>query len=180
MVSLGLLERDVERPPAIKTRLHELKESADAVLENLHALAADLRPASLDHVGVVPAIEQYVTSLRKRTGLSVQFVSVGMEGRRLPREIEITLYRVVQESLANVLRHARAGSAGVLLEYRDGRVVAIIEDDGAGFDPQEAMRRGRLGLFGMRERAEMLGGSLTVESAPGTGTTVYAELPCSC
>ena len=90
---------------------------------------------------------------------------------------ETAIYRIVQEALTNVGRHARASHVGVLLECRGDRLVAIIEDDGLGFDPQAAMRSGRLGLLGIRERAEMLGGSLEVESSPGSGTTLFVEVP---
>ena len=97
---------------------------------------------------------------------------------RLPAQIETTVYRVVQEALTNVVRHAQARRAGVILERRHDTVVAIIEDDGIGFDPEEAARRNRLGVLGMRERAEMTGGTLTVESAPASGTTIFLEIPC--
>lgn len=94
-----------------------------------------------------------------------------------PAETETMLYRIVQEALTNVTRHAQAGHVGILLERRDDRVTAIIEDDGVGFDPEEARRRGRLGLLGMSERATMLGGKLTIESSPGKGTTVFVDIP---
>ncbi|RME40691.1 MAG: hypothetical protein D6796_16880, partial [Caldilineae bacterium] len=109
--------------------------------------------------------------------LTVQFEAVGLEGERLPPEVETALYRIVQEALTNVARHARATRVGVLLERRDDRLVAIVEDDGVGFAPEEvAQTNGRLGLFGMRERAEMLGGTLSIESEPGKGTTIFVEV----
>jgi signal transduction histidine kinase len=83
----------------------------------------------------------------------------------------------VQEALTNVARHAQASHVGVLLECRGGRLVVIVEDDGVGCDPQTALQSGRLGLLGMRERAEMLGGSLELESTPGAGTTLFVEVP---
>ena len=89
----------------------------------------------------------------------------------------MTLYRIVQEALTNTVRHAHAKHVGVIVEMRDGAVVAIVEDDGIGFDEAAAAPRDRLGLFGMQERARMSGGHLTVESAPGKGTTVFIEIP---
>src|SRR5450756_503163 len=103
--------------------------------------------------------------------------------RRTPRSTQSRssaasdVYKRQQEALTNVTRHAQAGHVGILLEQRDDRVTAIIEDDGVGFDPEEARRRGRLGLLGMSERATMLGGKLTIESSPGKGTTVFVDIP---
>ncbi len=87
------------------------------------------------------------------------------------------MYRVVQEALANVARHSHAHHASIVLERRPGSVLAIVEDDGEGFDYDEALTRGRLGLVGMRERAAVVGGKLTIETAPGAGTTVFMEAP---
>lgn len=177
MVGLRLLEKEVERPETLLARLADLKRMTDGVLEDLHRLAMDLRPASLDHVGLVAALRQYVELYSRQHGLAVQFESVGLDGERLPTEVEIALYRIVQEALTNVVRHARATRTDVLLERRGDRLVAIVEDDGAGFDPEAAVQNSRLGLFGMRERAEMLAGTLAIESAPGSGTTVFVEIP---
>ncbi len=177
MVGLRLIEKEADRPESILTRLAELKRMTDGVLEDLHRLAMDLRPTSLDHLGLVAALRQYAQEYSRQHGLSVQFETVGLDGERLPPEVETALYRIVQEALTNVVRHAQATRADVLLERRGNRVVAIVEDDGAGFDPDAAVQNGRLGLFGMRERAEMLGGTLAVESVPGAGTTVFVEIP---
>ncbi len=98
---------------------------------------------------------------------------------RLPSEVEIPVYRVVQEALANIMRHAQARNVGVVVERRGHLVRAIVEDDGNGFDVETALQRGRLGLLGMRERVDMLGGKLTIESRRGKGTTVFAEVPCA-
>lgn len=177
MVGLRLLEKEADRPEAVVARVAGLKRTTDEVLENLHRLAVDLRPASLDHLGLVPALRQYLEAYSRQHGLSVQFEVVGMDDERLPPAVEITLYRVVQEALTNVVRHARATHVDVLLERRHDRVVAIVEDNGVGFHPGRVEEGGHLGLFGMRERAEMLGGTLSVESTPGVGTTVFVEVP---
>ncbi|GAB4534719.1 MAG: hypothetical protein Fur0018_24680 [Anaerolineales bacterium] len=175
MVGLRLLENEREDPLAMLTRIADLKRTADAVLENLHRLAMDLRPASLDHLGLVAALQQYTETCAQRYQLDVQFEAVGLDETRLPAEIEIALYRVVQEALTNVARHAQASRADVLLEQRGNCLVLIVEDDGVGFTPLQDT--GRLGVFGMHERAEMLGGRLTIESQTGQGTTLYMEIP---
>jgi signal transduction histidine kinase len=149
------------------------------VLESLHQLAMDLRPASLDHLGLVPALLQYVKVIGDRFGIIAQFKAVGVEGERFSSDVETALYRIVQEALTNIVRHAQAARADVLLERRGDRVIVVIEDNGHGFDATAARfaQQGHLGLVGMQERAEMLGGSLVIESAVGTGTTIVVEVP---
>ena len=97
--------------------------------------------------------------------------------QRLPNEVETALYRIVQETLTNVARHAGARSVSVLIERRNGNVIAVVEDDGAGFEAAEVENERHLGMFGMRERAELLGGRLTIESTPGSGASVFVEIP---
>jgi signal transduction histidine kinase len=147
------------------------------VLENLHRLAVDLRPASLDHMGLIAALRQYVEAFERQHGLTMQFEVVGLDDERLPPTVETNLYRIVQEALTNVVRHAQASHVDVLLERRGDQVVTIIEDNGIGFDPDGTGQSTRLGLLGMRERAEMLGGTLAVESSGNSGTTIYVEVP---
>jgi PAS domain S-box-containing protein len=177
MVGLKLLERDAADPEAVLQRTAELRKTADGVLDNLHRLAMDLRPASLDHLGLVPSLQQYTALVGRQSELSVRFEALGLDGKRLAPDVETNIFRIAQEALTNVIRHAHATQADVLLENREQGVLLIIEDNGIGFDYDEAARRGRLGLFGMRERAEMLGGHVVVETSPGTGTTVFVEVP---
>ncbi len=176
MVGLRLLEREAQQPEAVVAGVAELKRLVDRVLENLHRLAMDLRPASLDHLGLVAALRQYAEALSDQHGLVVQFETVGLCDR-LPSDVESSIYRMVQEALTNVIRHARATRVDVLLEQRDDKLIVIVEDNGVGFDPMAAMQNGHLGLFGVRERAEMLGGTLVLESAAGAGTTLLMEVP---
>jgi signal transduction histidine kinase len=147
------------------------------MLDNLHRLAMNLRPASLDYLGLKPALEQYVETFGIQHGLNVQFETVGLEGERLPATVETALYRVVQEALTNVARHAQATRVDVVLERRGDQFVVLIEDDGVGFDARAAIQSGRLGLVGIRERVRMLGGTLAIESTAGAGTTVLVEVP---
>jgi PAS domain S-box-containing protein len=177
MVGLRLLENEAGNPETIPARVAELKRTTDSVLENLHRLAMDLHPATLDHLGLVPALRQYVETFGRQHHLTLQFETVGFDDeRRLPLEIETNLYRIVQEALANVTRHAQATHADVLLERRGQQIVVVVEDDGIGFEPETKKLSGRLGLVGMRERAEMMGGKLEIESTIGVGTTIYVEI----
>jgi signal transduction histidine kinase len=177
MLRLGLLERDLQSGLPVAGRVAELKRTVDEVLEGLHGLASDLRPASLDHVGLVPALRQYTERLAERHHLVVDFSAIGLQEERLPPPIEITIYRIVQEALVNVVRHAQATHADVIIERRADHVRILIEDNGVGFEPTRALESGRLGLLGIRERAETLGGQLVIDSVPGTGTTLLVEVP---
>lgn len=174
---LQLLERETGGE-GVAARVAELKQTTDAVIDSLHRLAAALRPASLDLVGLDAALRQYLRSIEAKWGLTVRYKARGLKGERLPAAVETTLYRVVQEAVTNVVRHASATGVDVLVERRDGRVVAMVEDDGKGFVPATVLGTECLGLIGMRERAEALGGTLTVESAPGDGTTIAVEVAC--
>jgi len=176
MVGLGLLERDADASESVIERVNELKKTTNDILENLHRLAINLRPASLDHLGLKAALRQYIEMFGRQHKLKTQFELVGLDDKRLPPAVETNIYRIVQEALTNVVRHAKATQVDVLLERRGDQMVTIIEDNGVGFEP-EAAGTGRLGLLGMRERAEMMGGSLVVESTLGSNTTIYVEVP---
>jgi PAS domain S-box-containing protein len=175
-LSLGRLERDSECPEHFQQRLGDLKSLTDGILENLHRLAMDLRPAALDHLGLVAALEQYINNLRSNQ-LSLQFQAMGFGDERLSSTFENSLYRVVQEALTNAVRYAQASNIGILLEKKAGKVRVFIEDDGIGFNPDTLPEGDHVGLVGMRERAEMLGGTLTIESSPGRGTSIILEVP---
>jgi PAS domain S-box-containing protein len=178
MLGLGTIEREAGKPEFVRTRAAELKNMTDHVLEDLHRLAVNLRPASLDHLGLTSALEQFIKAFAQDTHLPIRLKTVGLsDDDRLPAEIETTLYRIVQEALTNVIRHAHASRVDVVLERRDGSLLVIVEDDGIGFDADLARESGHLGLLGMEERTEMLGGTLTVESQPGRGTTLFVEVP---
>jgi len=180
-LSLGLrrLQDDPDLSLPQKKLAGDLKSQTTALASDLHRLAVELRPSALDRVGLIGALGQYVQEFKRRYSLEAQFESDNLEHIRLSPEIETSLYRIVQEALTNVARHAQARSVSVLLQARDGQIVATVEDDGKGFDPAQVQAKGRLGLFGMQERAAMLGGSLNIESAPGRGTTVFVKIPLS-
>jgi len=176
-LGLRLLEREIAEGGSVTARVAELVETTDGVIDGLHRLAADLRPASLDHLGLEAALRQYTRSIASKFDLAVRFKSHGFTSQRLPQSVETTLYRVVQEAMTNVVRHAHANRVDVLAQLRDDKVLVMVEDDGAWFDPSRVQSGEHLGLLGMRERADALGGTLIVESAPGKGTTIVVEVP---
>lgn len=166
--------------PQVRDQVEALRAIAAHTLDEVHTLALQLRPSVLDDLGLQAAIERYVDDFSARYPIHVDLALHGLSEGRLPSEVETALYRIVQESLTNVARHSGARAASVMIERQNGHLRAIIEDDGRGFDP--ALAEGadrRLGLYGMRERAELLGGKLTVESAPGQGASVFVEIPCA-
>jgi two-component system, NarL family, sensor histidine kinase DevS len=176
-ILLGLkpLEEALAGHPA-RAALAELREHVVSALQDVRRLAVELRPAVLDDYGLVPAIERLVDAFAEQD-VRVDFHSALGE-TRLPSDVETALYRVVQESLTNIVKHANAKHISVSLARRESGVAAVIEDDGAGFD-QRAVREGGVGLLGMRERLALLDGRLEIESRPGAGTTVVAEVPLS-
>ena len=163
-------------PAAAAARLSEAQHLADTVSREVHALAVRLRPTALDDLGLGAALELLVAEWSARAGVPADFQAAELDPGRLPPEVETTVYRVVQEALTNVAKHAGAGRASVVIARSPGHVSAVVEDDGSGFDPA-AVPRGRLGLVGMRERAAVIGGELEIESGPGKGTVVLIRIP---
>ena len=140
-------------------------------------MAWRLRPAALDQLGLPAALGQFVSEWSEHSGVAAAFHAAGLGGDRLPPEVETNLYRITQEALNNVQKHAQACKAGVILERRDGQVVLIVEDDGKGFDPDEKGGGGSMGLINMSERAALIDGRLEIESAPGAGATIFVRVP---
>lgn len=177
-LKLGLLrlKRKADSPEVVRQAVDELSRIADTVVEDLHRLSVNLRPSSLDRYGLEAALEQLLDSMRKQTGIEVAFTAEGME-ERLPDDVETALYRIVQEATTNIARYAKASRASVSLLRESDAVMLAVEDNGVGFDVAEALSRGRLGLLGMRERAQMLGGAFTVTSRPGRGAKVCVSAP---
>jgi signal transduction histidine kinase len=171
----GPLNREsLARLAAVEKIVGELHHSA-------HDLAVRLRPTALDDVGLAAALQELTAEWSRRTGVPVSFEKSPTKEVRFPPDVETALYRVVQEALTNVARHAGATRVGVMIGKRDGQAVAVVEDDGRGFDPEEPTPAGAarpaLGLIGMRERVALLGGTLEIESTAGEGTTVFARIP---
>ncbi|HEX7082897.1 MAG TPA: GAF domain-containing sensor histidine kinase [Gaiellaceae bacterium] len=153
----------------------ELRDLVVRALQDVRSLAVELRPAALDDFGLAPALERLVATFGERSGLRAT-LDASLPAERLPAEVETVLYRLVQEGLTNVVKHAGASSVSVVLARRDGGVGAIVEDDGGGFAADQ-VREGALGLVGMRERLALLGGTLAIESTPGSGTALVAFVP---
>ncbi|MEX2614218.1 MAG: GAF domain-containing sensor histidine kinase, partial [Gaiellaceae bacterium] len=153
----------------------ELRELVVATLQDVRRLAVELRPAALDDFGLVPALERLRDTISEQSDVSVD-VQSDLSGERLPAETETALYRIVQEALTNVLKHAAATRVSVRLNRGERSVARVVQDDGKGFDPQ-MVQDGGLGLIGMRERVALLGGRVTVEAGEGAGTMLKAEVP---
>jgi PAS domain S-box-containing protein len=154
----------------IREMLHEFDR-------RLHFVASELRPAALD-LGIVTTLAQFVREWSATFGVQATFHSAGIDRGTLAAQVETHLYRIAQEALNNTAKYAAASQATVLLTRRDDGIVLMIEDDGCGFDLEAARRSGQcLGLLGMRERAQIVGGRLEVETGPGSGTAVFVHVP---
>jgi signal transduction histidine kinase len=173
------LTNNRNRDQAIKTLRHLESLSADS-LHELQRLIADLRPSHLDDLGLPAALRWYAGKVQERTDLKVM---VNIEGEELliSSALKIAIFRIVQEALNNITKHAQAKDVYIQLEYRTNRVIVSIRDDGVGFDldmvRMSRTRRPSLGLVGMRERAALVGGEVNIQSSPGQGTLVEAILP---
>lgn len=161
---------------SFESRLKEGRDVVDQLLSSVRSLSFDLRPADLDLLGLFPAAQSFCERYTEKTGISVDFRYDGPEFR-LSSDSETAAYRIMQESLTNVARHGGVEQVEVRM-WSDSQVLNLsITDQGAGFDPEQVMKTPRSsGLIGMRERATALGGSLTIQSAPGRGTTVSAQM----
>ena len=166
----------------LRPRLAATRELAARTLEDLRKLVYGLRPTMLDDLGLVPAIRWYARSNLEEAGIEVAFIDLDETIRLAPR-LETALFRITQEAINNILRHAGAHRVEICL-FREVEAVCLrVEDDGRGFDiariSQEAVPQRRLGLLGMQERVELVGGQMTVESAPGRGTRIEVQVPVS-
>jgi len=161
----------------LRAAVAEVRELVRSTLQDVRRLAVELRPKALDDFGLVAALERLTESFTEQTGIAVGFESL-LPTARLTPEIETALYRIVQESLTNIVKHAQAHNVSIVLGRKSDSVSVIVEDDGVGFDPDRPREDG-LGLIGMRERVSLIGGRLTIESRPGAGTTFIAEVPVS-
>lgn len=174
-VTERLLATDLDRA---RKELAELREMVRSSLHDVRKIIFDLRPMALDDLGLVPAIRAYLAEYKSRYGVDVELGTLGQE-RRLDQAVEVALFRFTQEALSNAARHSGAGSIAVRLEFSPERVQVSVRDDGRGFDPEAVVANpeARYGLVGMRERAEMLGGSMGITTAPGKGTRVTMSVP---
>jgi len=167
-------------PEPFKTKLEDLHTRVTGALETVRHFAQDLRPRIIDDLGLVAALEWMAENVSKDYAIDTQVKVLGQE-QTLPDEVKLLLFRIAQEALNNVRRHAAASKACITLEFDEGRVVLTIRDNGKGFELPQRMGDlasiGKLGLAGMQERAQLIRGKLTIHSEMGIGTTVTVEAP---
>ena len=183
LTSMLLTLKDIEErsnPNPAQDKISELRSLTTETLDLMRDMALELRPSTLDDLGLVAALERYVADFGRKHTLDTDFHSGSLEGTRLRPQTETALYRIAQEALTNVVRHANAGSVSVLLDRQDGHAILVVEDDGRGFEVGRVRHSGtpaqKLGLLGMEERAALIGGVLTIESQPGR-TAVFVKVP---
>ena len=176
-ILLGLSAVETARDEAeLSEAIGSLRELAVSTLQDVRRLAVELRPKALDDFGLLPALKRLGQTVGEGSALDVQ-VEARLGAERLPPEAETSVYRIVQEALTNVVRHADARHVSVVVTRKNASVSVVIEDDGKGFEPERAAEGGGVGLLGMRERVQLLDGTLSVESSPGAGTTLVLDLP---
>ena len=181
LASLLVRQRVAERAPdheSLQRTMADLRVLTSEALEGVRRMAHELRPTMLDDLGLVAAVEAFARQFSHRTGIPVE-VRMSRRPERLPPEVELVAFRVIQEALSNVARHSGASRVEVRLGATPGLLSVSIADDGHGFEIETALdsRQRSLGLFGMRERASLVGGRLSLDSAPGRGTRVRLEIP---
>ncbi|MHB8171486.1 MAG: sensor histidine kinase [Thermincolia bacterium] len=163
----------------VREELQNLKDLVRGTLGDVRKIIFDLRPMSLDDLGLVPALKRYLADYKEKYNLEAEFIFFGQE-RRLDSALEVGVFRVIQEGLNNVWKHAKASQVKVKLEISNDRLWARIKDNGQGFSLQAVLantRRESLGLISMRERVELLGGEINFNSVPGQGTEIVIEIP---
>jgi two-component system CheB/CheR fusion protein len=177
-LSLESLKEQSRNGGHLREHVEQLQALASQIDGDIDFLAWELRPSTLDEMGLKATVENFVQEWSKHFGIPAEFHTTGMADLRLPTEAETNLYRIAQEALNNIFKHAEASRVAVILEQRNRHAVLVIEDDGKGFDPQdETLTIKGLGLVSMRERAALSGGTLEIESTPGQGTTVFVRVP---
>ena len=182
-MELDALESRSADPMSFTAQAARMRGIAEELDRSIDFLTWDLRPAALDHLGLAAALAKLVNGWSERFGIAAEFGASWPERCRLAPEAEANLYRLTQEALHNIAKHAAAQHVSVLLERRADQAVLIIEDDGRGFVVNNVSTeppRGGLGLVSMRERATLVGGEFHIESAPGQGTSIYVRIPMPC
>jgi len=175
-LTLGLEElRQSTSPVDLRARAAKLQSLAQRAMDGLDRLARGLHPRLLDDLGLGEAIQHHADEVGRTHQLDVEVQAVGLEQEELPRPIATTLYRIIQEALTNVARHAEAQAVSIVVQRHGNHVRALVEDDGRGFDVSQTSRG--MGLLGIKERVKLLGGTVDIESVPGNGTTVAVRIP---
>jgi PAS domain S-box-containing protein len=176
-LEMQLVESKIDDRDFVLEKIAKINKTLVNVSQNLHNIAMTLRPASLDHLGLVSAINQYVDAIKGTSPVRIVVKNQGIS-ERLPHNIETMIYRIVQEALTNVIRHAHATRAEVVLKHVDHKLIVSIEDDGIGFDPNISPTPSHIGLLGMQERIQIVNGKLNIDSAHDKGTKILVEVDC--
>ncbi len=167
-------------PAALTEKLNALQNTAKTTLEEIHRVIYELRPSLIDDLGLIPAVKWYAESRLEKAGIRLYLETSGQE-ERLGPEIEITIYRIMQEAVTNVIKYSGAEVCNIVLDFKDNAVAVRIEDDGRGFEPDDILSSGatgqHFGILGMKERVELLGGTMNVRSEPGKGTELDIIIP---
>jgi len=182
IINLDMLRQSVPAEQAdLRGRLDKAHAQAEAILADVRNLMVQLRPSVLDDLGLAAGVQWLTKQINKTTGMSAQAVVDNLQGERFPPQVETAMFRIVQEALTNVTKYADASRVYVGLSQENGRLRAVVQDNGKGFNVEDTWQatagRSAFGLLGMYERATLLGGSLDIESRPGNGTRVTAEIP---
>ncbi len=176
-----LLDRDPERA---REQINELKQLVKSSLQEIRRIIFDLRPMSLDDLGLVPTLQRYVATFIEETGIDVTLEAYDLDGKVVDKVIEVAVFRIVQEALNNIKKHSKASKAHINIYVRDGFLMGRIADNGIGFDKEKVegqkianIHEGGFGIYGMKQRAELLKGKLSVQSQEGRGTIVLLQIP---
>jgi signal transduction histidine kinase len=176
-IDIGGLAADPPPPEDAQSRLKALQARVVKASEETRHIAYQLHPSVLDDLGLVASLRGLCKEFSERaTNIALEFTDVALPGS-VPREVASCLYRVAQESLQNIAKHASAKHVSVALTLQKGTEVLTIADDGTGFDPEAVQGRGGLGLIGMEERARLVNGKLSIAAQPGHGTRIAIEVP---
>jgi PAS domain S-box-containing protein len=182
LLGLKSLKDSVKEESTLES-IHRLQDITNRIAEEMHSLIRELRPTALDDLGLHTALANYLEEWSQRSSVAIDFHSNGLLDQRLGTQLESTIYRIVQEAVNNTIKHAKAENISIILEKRGKRILLIVEDDGIGFDAEALLktpaRNRRFGLLGMQERVALMGGSVSIESTPGVGTTVLVHIDIS-
>jgi len=182
LLGLKSLKDSVKEESTLES-IHRLQDITNRIADEMHSLIRELRPTALDDLGLHTALANYLDEWSQRSNVAIDFHSNGFLDQRLPTHLESTIYRIVQEAVNNTIKHAKAENISIILEKRVNRILLIVEDDGIGFDAEALLKtpakNRRFGLLGMQERVALVGGSLSIESTPGVGTTVLVHIDTS-
>jgi signal transduction histidine kinase len=174
-IMLSNIKREVpQEAKSLRTKLNKVQNYAAEITENIRRLSHELRPMTLEHLGLASALRKYLTDFGRIHGIQIGFTPAA---GTIPQDAAVCLYRIAQESLSNIIKHSGAKTAEVTLTTDDCAVHLDVADSGCGFDLDTARKNGGLGLAGMEERIRLVNGSLTISTHPGSGSRLHATIP---